>query len=372
MTPNDFTTLGGWSLNTSGTGTTYTVGASYTPTGNITLYAKWNTIASLADRLAWLQTYAASGREYILDVSANESINPQSLSYYGKSNIKITLRGSGANRTLSLSSNGSMFGLSSGVTLVLDNNITLQGHGNNTKELVIVYEGTLIMNNGATITGNTNNNAGGGAVGLSVGSCVFFMNGGTISGNNGSLGAICMIGGGFTMNGGTISNNTGYGVFNGDGTFTMIGGTISGNTKDGVMMSVFGNFAMFGGTISGNTGSGVHVSGSGDKSTFIMSNGTISGNAKNGVYVAESSFAMSGGTISGNTDDGVFILLSVFFTKTGGTIIGSRTSNPANGNGNYAVNAGYTKRKSATSGPSDKLSFNSTTTPAAWSGAWDN
>jgi len=35
-------TFGGWNTNTSGTGTDYNVGASYTPTGNITLYAKWN------------------------------------------------------------------------------------------------------------------------------------------------------------------------------------------------------------------------------------------------------------------------------------------------------------------------------------------
>ena len=31
----------GWNTNTSGTGTNYNAGSSYTPTGNITLYAKW-------------------------------------------------------------------------------------------------------------------------------------------------------------------------------------------------------------------------------------------------------------------------------------------------------------------------------------------
>jgi uncharacterized repeat protein (TIGR02543 family) len=35
-------TFGGWNTNSSGTGTNYNAGASYTVTGNITLYAKWN------------------------------------------------------------------------------------------------------------------------------------------------------------------------------------------------------------------------------------------------------------------------------------------------------------------------------------------
>jgi uncharacterized repeat protein (TIGR02543 family) len=34
-------TFGGWNTNSSGTGTNYNSGTSYTPTGNITLYAKW-------------------------------------------------------------------------------------------------------------------------------------------------------------------------------------------------------------------------------------------------------------------------------------------------------------------------------------------
>jgi len=43
MTRNGFT-FGGWNTNSSGTGTNYAAGSSYTPTGNVTLYAKWNTI----------------------------------------------------------------------------------------------------------------------------------------------------------------------------------------------------------------------------------------------------------------------------------------------------------------------------------------
>jgi uncharacterized repeat protein (TIGR02543 family) len=37
-------TFGGWNTNSSGTGTNYNAGSSYTVTGNVTLYAKWNTV----------------------------------------------------------------------------------------------------------------------------------------------------------------------------------------------------------------------------------------------------------------------------------------------------------------------------------------
>jgi uncharacterized repeat protein (TIGR02543 family) len=39
-------TFGGWNTNANGTGTNYSAGVSYTPTGDITLYAKWNSSAS--------------------------------------------------------------------------------------------------------------------------------------------------------------------------------------------------------------------------------------------------------------------------------------------------------------------------------------
>ena len=38
-------TFGGWNTNTSGTGTNYNADSSYTPDGNVTLYAKWNVVS---------------------------------------------------------------------------------------------------------------------------------------------------------------------------------------------------------------------------------------------------------------------------------------------------------------------------------------
>ena len=40
--------FGGWNTNASGTGTNYNAGSSYTPTGNITLYARWTAAPAIA------------------------------------------------------------------------------------------------------------------------------------------------------------------------------------------------------------------------------------------------------------------------------------------------------------------------------------
>ena len=197
---------------------------------------------NVADKLAWLQAFAKNGGSYIVEVMADESIAPQSFEYSDKRNITITLRGVGANRTLSFwstrSSNDWMFTIWSGVTLVLDNNITLKGRGNNDGCLVAVH-GTFIMNEGSAITGNTNTFGRGG--GVYIGEGTFTMNGGTISGNTaggsyGNGGGVFMENGTFTMKGGTISGNAassnGGGVYLNGGNFTKTGGTITGYTSD--------------------------------------------------------------------------------------------------------------------------------------------
>jgi len=74
--------FGGWNTNASGAGTNYAAGASYTPTGNVTLYAQWHSVlvpgATLTAKLNWLQANAVSNADYTLEVSADESIPPKS------------------------------------------------------------------------------------------------------------------------------------------------------------------------------------------------------------------------------------------------------------------------------------------------------
>ena len=330
-------TFGGWNTNTSGTGTNYSGGSSYTVSGNVTLYAEWEPVtdvpgATLAAKLSWLQTNAVSNIDYTVEVTANESISPATLSYSGRTNIGITLRGTGAVRTVSLSSVGAMFTVPSGVTLVLDNNITLQGRSDNNNSLVVVNAGgTLVMNAGSAVTGNTITTAGSGGGGVEVADGTFTMNGGEISGNavpndfGGGVGV--WVNGTFTMSGGKISDNTaggGGGVYT-DGTFTMSDGEISGNTTSG-------------NTASGNYGGGVYVSRNG---TFTMEDGEISDNTTSsgggGVYVSIGTFTMSGGEISSNTAyrGGGVHMYSGTFTLEGGEISNNTAS--VDGGGVYMI-----------------------------------
>ena len=166
---------------------------------------------TLAEKLAWLQRSADSHNTYIVVVNANENIAPHTFEYKGAINITVVLRGDGANRTIRLRSNDTMFTVKSNVTLILDNNITLQGHRRERGAMVIIEDGgTFIMNAGSTITGNTATAPNLYGTGVWVGTRgTFTMNGGTISGNTVSRGGGGVyVAGTFTMSGGTISGNT--------------------------------------------------------------------------------------------------------------------------------------------------------------------
>ena len=376
--------FGGWNTKNDGTGTDYSAGSSYTVTGNITLYAKWIDPEiqvpgeSLAEKLQWLVSNAESNGAYVLELStAYESIGPQTLSYTGRRNISVRLRGSGNSaRVVELSSNGSLFTIENGVTLILDNNIALSGRSGNETSVIRINSGGTFTMSGGTISGNTTYDA--------VSSY-----GGGVSVNGGT----------FTMSGGTISGNAG-GVSVGSGTFTMNGGTISGNTASnygggfGGVSVGSGTFTMSGGTIFGNSsyrGGGVYV----DSGTFTMSGGTISGNAASsssytgnayggGVYVSGGTFNMSSGEISGNTASnyggGVYVYGT--FNKTGGTIYGYDANDTVNSNvvknssgvvlsdRGHAVNGGTVNgvelHRETTAGPGVNLYRGST----SYSGGW--
>jgi len=332
-------------------------------------------VSNFAEAMDWLKIFAQSNTSYIIEVGADESIASQTLSFSGKSGIIITLRGVGSNRTLSNS-----FSVGSGVTLVLDDNITLRRG-----RVVVNSGGILIMNNGSTITGNTADLGGG----VYVDGGNFTMNGGTISGNtaNTSGGGVYVRNGTFTMNGGKISGNTasrGNGggvyvdlgtlnetnwVFEGQGFFTMNGGEISGNTANGYTIQgytandptvrdftvdgdgggVYGyGWTMSGGIISGNTAG---RNGGGVEGRLTMSNGTISDNTArgNGGGVSGYGWTMSGGIISGNTASdyggGVYVGSNGTFTMSGGEISGNTASDYGGGvyvgsNGTFTMSGG--------------------------------
>jgi hypothetical protein len=299
---------------------------------------------SLEQSLTWISNNAEEGGVYSITITNNETIAPKTLGYSGKK-VGITLSGGTTERTVSLSTTGSLFTVQSGVTLTLGANLTLQGRSGNTASLVQVNSsGTLEINVGSKITGNT------GFVGGVRSNGTFTMSGGEISENTGSLyaGGVYVESGTFEMSGGEISGNTGAGVSVSGSTFTMSGGEISANAGSGVSVSG-GTFTMSNGTISGNTGTGVGISSySSSSTTFTMSGGEISGNTAfrgGGVYVSGGTFTMSGGEISGNTASslhggGVYVDSSGTFTMNDGTISGNTSS--SSGGGVYVSGGTFT------------------------------
>jgi len=242
--------------------------------------------SSLSAKLTWLKNNALSNSFYTIEVSADENISPQDLTYSGKSNINIVLSSLG--NTINLSSNGMLFTIGSGITLTL-NNITLNGRTNNNDSLVRINDnGTLILNEGVKISGNSiiksYESAFGGGVYLNGGTII--MNGGQITGNS------------VSSSSGSLSSyySRGGGIYIGSGVFTLNAGEISGNNAHGTSSSAYahgggvyianGTFNMNGGDIFGNSCSSI----------------TSSNNVAAGIYITSGSvrFRMSGGVVYGN------------------------------------------------------------------------
>ena len=271
--------------------------------------------STLAAQLSWLKNNAASNSSYILTANASESIVPQDLSWSGKDNITVFLQGDYTTRTISLSAQGSMFTVGSGVTLILDNNITLQGRSNNTQALVTV-DGTLEMKGNTKITGNTATGSSftyGGGVYVYGGSFTIRDNA-SISGNSASSGGGVYVysSGSFIMrDNASISDNTapngggGVAVIS-SGSFTMrdnasiSGNSASGNNGGGVYLfsSSTTIFRMAGGIVYGSSASSTlrNTAGSGGAALYKDESAT----AEYGVYSGETFYRS--GTLSTSED----------------------------------------------------------------------
>jgi hypothetical protein len=224
-------------------------------------------VTNLSNALAWIKTNAVNNTAYTIRLNTDVSFASYALdssAVNSKNGVTIVLKGNIAERKIQRNSySGTLFTVNTGVTLTLDDKITLVGLTNSASNgLIRVNGGTLVMNDGSIISGNTVSSYGGG---VTVDSGSFTMNGGKVSGNNQSgtsyagSGGVCVWSSGtFTMNGGEISGNTGLsgGVYVG-GTFIMSDGKISDNSggqAGGVYISSSGIFTMNGGQISGNIG----------------------------------------------------------------------------------------------------------------------
>jgi hypothetical protein len=303
--------------------------------------------------------YDASETVFTILVSASFSSPPVSLpsAYDGKT---IILRGSGGVREISLSSQGSLFtiGSASGGPVFIVRDIAMKGITDNNAALLKLRNGELIMESGATVTGNT-------------ASYFYSDSSANFSSYNSNGGGVYVAGGTFTMRGSaSVYGNTaspsssgsyiyGGGVFVLEGTFTMEdNASVSGNTASassaythgGGVYVAGGSFTAKGSaSVSDNTasagtkascGGGVYVRGG---SFTIKDNASVRGNLASsaststyggGVYVANgTSFAMqdnssiSGNRVSGSASfsvgGGVYIDTTGTLSKNGGLIYGS-------------------------------------------------
>lgn len=258
----------------------------------------------LSDAFDWLRRNAEEMGVYIVEIRDNLAISSQTLEFRGNS-VRISLRGRNGMVTLNpVFTSGSLFRITSHVTLALENNITLAGSNANSDSLIIVERnGTLIMNRNTKITGNTNTESNGGGVTVRAGG-EFIMNNGEIS-NNTSLNrqsnqgstSIQSKGGGiyleghFTMNGGKIFGNVadlGGGVYS-EGTAFITDGEISGNTAylgGGVYLTKTATVQIVSGIIYGT-----------DSATSIaLSNRALSSDAPMSTHTAIKPFYLRGDT----------------------------------------------------------------------------
>jgi len=332
---------------------------------------------SLEDRFNWLRRNAQSGNTYLITVGTDAPLAPQALSFFGRNDVTVIVRGNGR-PTISLSERGHLFSIGSGVTLELEN-VILQGRADNHLSLVGVWGGTLVMEEGSKVTGNTRTPGSGAGV-MVGGGGTLIMRDGEIYGNHsryegwvGGAGVTVWAGGIFRMYGGVISHNTVTRLPNPDnsvltvgggvrmyGIFTMEGGTISHNTAHigvGVNVSNEGAFTMRGGYISHNiapdgvwsSGGGVSV---GNNRIFTMEGGTISHNAAQygGGVTVDGTFVMHYGTISynnashsnhGTRGGGVRVGSGGSFTMYDGTISNNTASGGSwSSGGGVAVDCG--------------------------------
>jgi len=338
----------------------YTGSKTSEPTGLVPVAVITVPGVDLAAKLQWLKTSSASNRQYIIEVNKDETIAPYDMSYEGKTEIEITIIGIGQEREISLTQNGTLFTVGQGVTLILENMITLSGKETNTGILVnVIKDGKLIMKDGSKITKNRNRGV---QVADHTGSPSFEMDGGEISENvisnsSGGGGVLVGSGGSFIMHDGLITKNkvifsTSYGGgvnLMSDATFIMNGGEISENISNGgtsvgggVAVSFDSVFTMNDGVIKNNKtidgewrsgeGGGVNVVG-----IFTMNGGEITGNDAldgGGVFVRRT-FNMNNGVIAKNTardGGGIYVYNPTKITKsnTGGIIYGSDGGDNAN------------------------------------------
>jgi len=288
-------------------------------------------VTEFASALSGIQT--GTDTNFIVNVTSDLSLGPQTLTLAAYRNKTITLKGNSVDRKITLSSQGSLFTVGADVKLVLKN-ITLQGRSDNNTSLVKVNkDGKLVVNSGGKVTGNTyttSDKVTGGA-GIFVDGGTLEIKGGEISenrltySNTSYLNSDVRGGGVYAANGSTVLMSGGI-IKNNHINSTRVG--YGGSSGGGIAIYNGSVFEMISGIIEGNTitdqvtggdsyavGGGVRISGAPSLSLFNFKGGIIRNNTCNSIapsnmgiaigggitcYIGSNSI-MSGGIVSGNT-----------------------------------------------------------------------
>ncbi|MGA2848437.1 MAG: Ig-like domain-containing protein [Terracidiphilus sp.] len=192
------------------------------------------------------------------------------------------------NGTLTIPSNASINGPTSGTGATVTNLVTVNGAA--ASSVFTVASGTISSSiNSLIITGGSTGTSGGGVSNFNGGTLT--INNSTISGNsaNGGFGGGMVNTGTLALKNSTISGNSaatgqGGGIFN-SGTLTVTNSTIAGNAA------------------SGGTGGGIMNTGGG---TLTVNDSTISGNSATGgggIYGVGTTVNLANSIVSGNTAD---------------------------------------------------------------------
>ena len=299
-----------------------------------------------SELLSALNSITTAGT-YLVEV-IEEKIHYLSSYSMNISNTDITLIAPYNPITIQLSGIGSLFTVNYGVTLTLDNGITLKGVNNNDNSLIKINNGTFTMNN-SKISSNTNINQGGGVY---INNGIFTMNGTSeiFDMNASDGGGVYIYNGEFILNNGSVFNNKANSIFGGgvyidfDGIFTMYDGKIYNNEAyyGGGGVALNGIFIMNNGKIicnKSNYGGGIFNGIHEDTAIFEMNGGIISNNTaidSGGGIVSYGSFILNGNeskisnNIAGNNGGGILIHNGTF-TMEGGELNGNTASSRGGG-----------------------------------------
>jgi hypothetical protein len=304
----------------------------------------WESIRNLSAALEWVNANGVDGGKYVV-LLTKESQGEMTDSFSSNetfSNVRITLRGQDEPRpvfTTALDgtmSHSGLFTLNPGTTLVLDENITLDGREAKTSfdntlntmglYFVQVKGGALEMKGGSKITRYFGTGLDSRIFPVFINGGTFAMHGGSIEGNNGHDSIVRVNSGAFAMWDGAKITNNNLALSESSTNNSPLGGSTYTGRIAAVVILDSSVFTMHGGEISNTNYRGVGVIGNSNpiKAKFIMKGGVIKNNANQGFTYNNITYYGQGG--------GVFLDSGTEFQMLGGEIAGNGV-NTAPGSG---------------------------------------